>query len=146
MPDTQCIYVADREADIVEIFVEHAAQTEAADYLVRGQHDRQLSNGGSLRQALDEAPELGQIEFDLPKTENRKAQRITQTLRAVRVTLKAPYRIGIKLPDVEVTALLAQEQSPPDGADPIEWLLLTNLPIDTAEQAVEKIAWYLCRW
>ena len=98
----------------------------------------------TAQQALDQAPELGQIEFDLPKTENRKAQRIIQTLRAVRVTLKAPYRVGIKLPDVEVTALLAQEQNPPDGTDPIGWLLLTNLSIDTAEQAGEKIAWYLC--
>ena len=33
-----------------------------------------------------------------------------------------------------------------DGTDPIEWLLLTNLSIDTAEQAGEKIAWYLGRW
>jgi hypothetical protein len=54
--------------------------------------------------------------------------------------------MGIKLPDMEVTALLAQEENPPNGAAPIEWLLLTNLPIDTAEQATEKLAWYLCRW
>jgi len=64
----------------------------------------------------DEAPELAQIEFDMPKTEQRKAQR----LRAVRGTLKAPYRTGHKLPDVEVTALLAQEIDPPAGLEPIE--------------------------
>jgi len=146
LPDTQCIYVGDREADIYEIFAEHAKQASAADYLIRGQHDRKLANGKLLRQVLDDAPVLEHIEFDIPKTENRKAQRIAQSLRAVRVTLKAPSRPGIKLADTEVTALLATETNPPAGAEPIEWLLLTNLPIDTAEQAAEKLAWYLCRW
>lgn len=147
LPDTQCVYVADREADIYEIYAEHAKQASAADYLVRGQHDRALADGTSLRQALNEAPILDHIEFDMPKTDNRKAGRIVQSLRTVRVTLKAPSRPGgVKLPDVDVTALLASETDPPAGTAPIEWLLLTNLPLDTAEQAAEKLAWYLCRW
>lgn len=146
LPDTRCIYVADREADIYEIFVEQQRQSSPAHYLIRGRHDRLLADGRTLRQALDAAPVLDRVEFDLPKTENRKAQRITQTLRAVRVTLKAPSRVGAKLPDIEVTALLATEQSPAAGTDPVEWLLLTNLPIDNAEQAAEKLTWYLCRW
>jgi hypothetical protein len=50
------------------------------------------------------------------------------------------------LPDVEVTAILATEPHPPAGEEPVEWLLLTNLPVDTPEQAVEKLQWYLCRW
>jgi hypothetical protein len=146
LPDTQLIYLADREADIYEIFAERDAQTPAAEYLIRGQHDRKLSTGKTLRQALDKAPELDRIEFDLPKTESRKAQRIVQSLRAVRVTLKAPARSAHTLPDVEVTALLAQELNPPAGAEPIEWLLLTSLAVDTAEQAVEVLQCYLCRW
>ena len=146
LPDTQLIYLADREADIYEIFAERGAQTPAAEYLIRAQQDRKLSDARTLRQALDEAPELAQIEFDMPKTDQRKAQRVAQSLRAVRVTLKAPYRTGHKLPDVEVTALLAQEIDPPTGVEPIEWLLLTSLPVDTAEQAAEKLRWYLCRW
>ena len=28
----------------------------------------------------------------------------------------------------------------------MQWLLLTNLPVDTPAQALEKIQWYLCRW
>jgi hypothetical protein len=146
LPDTQCIYVADREADIYEIYAEHGRQAVAADYPVRGQHDRKLANGKLLRQVLDAAPILDHIVFDMPKTETRRAQSITQSLRAVRVTLKAPARPGLTLPDVEVTALLATETNPPQGAEPIEWLLPTNLPVDTAEQAAEILAWYLCRW
>jgi hypothetical protein len=146
LPETQLVYLADREADIYEIYAERTAQRPAAAYLIRAQHDRKLTDGKTLRQALAQAPELARIEFDMPKTEQRKAQRIAQSLRAVLVTLKAPFRAGHKLPDVEVTALLAQELDPPTGAEPIEWLLLTSLPVDTAEQAGELLQWYLCRW
>jgi len=146
LPGTQLIYLADREADIYEIFVEGNAHTTAAEWLIRGQQDRKLSDDRTLRQALDEAPELDRIEFDMPKSAQRKAQRIAQSLRAVRVTLKAPSRSGHKLADVEVTALLARELDPPAGAEPIEWLLLTSLPVDTPEQAAELLSWYLCRW
>jgi hypothetical protein len=47
---------------------------------------------------------------------------------------------------VEITAILASEPHPPAGEAPVEWLLLTNLPADTPEQALEKLQWYLCRW
>ena len=41
---------------------------------------------------------------------------------------------------------LASEPHPPTGEAPVEWLLLTNLPADTPEQALEKLQWYLGRW
>jgi hypothetical protein len=31
-------------------------------------------------------------------------------------------------------------------AEPIEWLLLTTLPVSSAEQAAEKVRWYTQRW
>ena len=147
LSETELIYLADREADLYEIFAEAHTQPVAAHWLIRGQHERKLADARTLRQALAEAPILEWIEFDLPKTEQRKAQRIAQSLRAVRVQLKAPRRPGgLKLPDVEITALLAQELNPPAGAEPIEWLLLSSLPVERPEQARELLSWYLCRW
>jgi hypothetical protein len=147
LPETELIYLADREADIYELFAEAHAQRSPAKWLIRGQHDRTLADGRTLREALAEAPILEWIEFDLPKSEKRKAQRITQSLRAVRVRLKAPRRPGGgKLPAVEITALLAQELDPPAGAEPVEWLLLTSLSVESAAQARELLSLYLCRW
>jgi len=149
-PDTQLIYVGDREADIYELFAEHhqaqQGQAPAAEWLMRAEHDRKLADGRKLWEAAAQAPVLARVEFDMPATDKRKARHISQTLQAVRVTLKAPYRPGKVLPDVEVTALLAQEEHPPAGEEPITWLLLTSLPIETAEQAIELLQWYLCRW
>ena len=47
---------------------------------------------------------------------------------------------------MEVTAILAWEETPPEGVEPIEWLLLTNLEIPSAQDAREKVQWYVCRW
>jgi hypothetical protein len=150
VPETRLVYTADREADIYELFVEcHPAQQtrgHGAEWLIRSEHDRKLSDGRKLWQAAAAAPVLAQVEFDMPATEKRTARHLVQTLQAVRVTLKAPYRAGEALPDVEVTALLAKEVNPPAGEAPITWLLLTSVPIGTAEQAVEVLQWYLCRW
>lgn len=40
----------------------------------------------------------------------------------------------------------ATERTPPAGAEPVEWLLLTTVPITTTEDAPERLAWYAVRW
>ena len=80
-----------------------------------------------------------------PSDHPRRGRRITQSLRALRVILLAPDGHAQRDP-VEVTAILAREENPAPGQTPIEWLLLTNLPVQTLEQAQQKLSWYLCRW
>jgi hypothetical protein len=147
LPDTRLTYIADREGDLYDLFVEAPCPEQGADWLVRVQHaDRCLVDGRTLRQALDAAPVLTQISFDRPAAKGRPARTVHQQLKAVRVTLKPPARPDRSLAEVTVTALLATEPNPPAGEDPLDWLLLTNIPIDTPEQARETLAWYLCRW
>jgi len=146
LPDTRLAYVADREADIYDLFVEAPCPESAADWLVRGQHDRALLDGQTLRQCLAEALVLTEMSFDQPGGNGRTARTVHQELKVVRVTLKAPTRPDRRLADVEVTAILATESHPPAGEEPVEWLLLTNLVVETPEQAIEKLQWYLCRW
>ncbi len=43
-------------------------------------------------------------------------------------------------------AVWVHEPNPPAGAEPIDWMLLTDLPLTTAEQAWEKVQWYCRRW
>lgn len=144
--DTRLTYVADREADIFDLFVEAPCPETAADWLVRGQHDRVLGDGKTMRQHLAAAPLLTETAFERPAGHGLKARVVHQRIKALRLTLPAPRRPDRKLPDVEVTALLATEPHPPTGEEPVEWLLLTNLRVDTPEQALEKLSWYLCRW
>ena len=67
-------------------------------------------------------------------------------MRAGRVRLKPPYRKDERLPEVEINTVLVEEINPPEGEEPITWLLLTSLPVDTFEQACLVVEYYLCRW
>jgi hypothetical protein len=147
LEDTRLTYIADREGDIYDLFVEAPCPERGADWLVRVQHqERLLTDGRKLRAVLDAAPVLTEVTFDKPASNGRPARTVHQQIKAVRVTLKAPSRPDRTLAEVTVTALLAFEPNPPAGEDPLVWVLLTNLPVETPQQAIEKLAWYLCRW
>ncbi len=143
---TRLTYVADREADIYDLFVEAPCPESGADWRVRSQHDRVLEDGHRLREPLAKAPVFTETTFERPAGHGLKARTVHQEIRVLRVTLPAPRRPDRTLPEVEVTAILAGEPHPPAGEEPVQWLLLTNLPVETPEQALEKIQWYLCRW
>ena len=40
----------------------------------------------------------------------------------------------------------ACERDAPPSRPPLEWKLITNLSVDSPEQAIEKIDWYAMRW
>ena len=50
------------------------------------------------------------------------------------------------MPDVEVHAVLVTEPNVPPGVEPVEWLLLTDLPIDTVDEVLCIVDYYACRW
>jgi hypothetical protein len=43
-------------------------------------------------------------------------------------------------------AVRVAEVNPPKGVKPLEWILLSNGPVATPEQAWERVAWYEYRW
>ena len=43
-------------------------------------------------------------------------------------------------------AVYVFEANPPDGAEPVEWMLLTNLRVTNVDEAYEKVLWYCLRW
>ena len=51
-----------------------------------------------------------------------------------------------KPPDIRINAVLFREDSPPEGVEPVEWLLLTNLPVSSFDEAREIARWYGLRW
>jgi hypothetical protein len=157
-PDTRVISMSDREGDIYEIFVEaQGIKKDAggkADWIIRANQNRKLvevddedkNKYKKLFQKIDEALVIGVVEFDLPKLKNRDARKVEQEIRALTVTLKAPYRKDQTFSDIAINVVFAKEINTPVGADPIEWIILTSLPIDSKEKALQVIEYYLCRW
>jgi transposase Tn5 family protein len=50
------------------------------------------------------------------------------------------------LPAVALWAVLVREVEPPATGEPIEWLLLTTVAVESVDDAVERVQWYSCRW
>ena len=101
---------------------------------------------GKLFDAIAEAPVLGKRIVRVPKTSKHKARKAKVTIRAQRIRLKPPYRPGVRLPELEINVILVKEETPPDGEEPIVWLLLTSLPIDRFAEVLRVVDYYTCRW
>lgn len=76
----------------------------------------------------------------------RESRTAEVDVRAGRVTLRPPWRPDRRLPEVTVNVVLVREVNPPANEPPVEWMLLTNWPIDDVEQVRQVIQYYCVRW
>ncbi len=161
VPDTKVVVISDSEGDIFECFADAGPEAgeKKAEWIVRACQDRSLSSEHErkLWREVGSTEELGTMEVVVSKNEPRSkddrkrkqprsARTATLTIQATRVTLNGPWRPGEKLADVTVNAVLVCETKPPKGEEPVEWLLLTSLSINTFKQVCLVIDYYSCRW
>lgn len=158
LPATQVVSLADREGDIYEIYEEAmqaASEGETkAHFVIRAQHDRRICteegkrSANKIKTALKSEKPLGQITLEVSETKKRKARtaHLTVYSKSLLIALPDKWKKDKNYKPVEITAILCTELNPPPGAEIIEWLLITDLPAVTFEQACEKIQWYSCRF
>lgn len=146
LPGTRLVSVADREGDVYEYFAK--AQALGVDLLVRAAWDRRVEGPHSyIWASLAKAPLLTTQKLQLPRRPGQPARVATLSLRAREITLKPPLNgTGARLAPMRMWALWACEMRPPANVDPIEWMLLTSVPIESAKQACERLQWYTRRW
>jgi len=147
MPQTQVVVCADREADIYELYDQKQAAPANVQLLVRGQHDRCLKDGSRLLESLGRPPAGGLMKVQVPRRERRPARTATLELRWQAVEINPPA-IALKKswPALKLYALWAREAHPPQGSEPVDWLLLSTWPIKTLKMAQRMVRWYSLRW
>jgi hypothetical protein len=159
LPTVQCVCVADSEADVYEVFAEPRGEYPV-HWLIRACQDRATDGGTGvrLREQVLATPVLYEVELlvrgrsakmpadDRARRQNREARRATVEVRAATVTLRAPQRHDRKLPQVMVNVVVVREPNPPAGETPVEWILVTTLPIDTPELVRTIVEYYCVRW
>lgn len=164
-PETQFVCVADSEADIYEL-LQQAQEGQNLDWIIRACQDRALrketENPGNqanhlrervlgsdvlFTQSIHVRGRKAKVQSDKRSRRQPRDSRDTDVeVRAARVTIRAPWRHDRKLEDVTINTVLVSEVSPPAGEVPVEWLLLTSLPIGDAEQVRTAIQYYTVRW
>ena len=148
---TRMVVMADREADIHEVFAARADTPHGAHLLIRAERSRNRGVVGEdetpalLWDTLTPQAPIGRREILIPPSEKRAARQATLDVRSAPVILRPPKRTP-NLAPVKVWAVLAQEVSPPPGVEGLEWMLLTTVAVQHKQDAFERLNWYARRW
>lgn len=147
LPSTQMVVLADREGDLYELHDGVQIGPPNVHLLVRAQHDRNLDGHQKLWAFLASQPLRESRDLQLPRRGNRAARTATVQIRWASVTIQAPA-VGPKKgwPPLTMRAVWVHEPAPPPEVEPLDWMLLTDLPVNTLAEAWEKVAWYCRRW
>lgn len=153
IPGVQVVSIGDREGDIYECLAE-AEKTDThhkADILVRSNHNRCLADASDttndkLEKKLIRCPVSYESKVILNRY-RRDEHTANVAIRASKVLIQAPNTSKKKtLPPLEMNAVLVSEIDPPKGEQPLHWLLLTTLPIDSLEEIQLIVSLYSKRW
>ena len=140
----RCVHIGDRESDIYELFC--LAQELNTHFLVRTCVDRLA--GGSTTTVVAEMKDSELRGLHSLQIRNRQGELTTAVLelRFCRMVVRPPISKQKDYPELVLTVIHATETDTPKDREKIEWKLLTNLPVRSCLDAIEKLEWYAQRW
>lgn len=149
------ITIADREADIYEFF--QLANKLNTDLLVRASHNRKINrsaihseiSGEYLWDFMNDKKHEGTVKVKVPKKGKNPERWATCQVKFSKINVLPSRKfIGPKDEELhlELYAIQILELNQPKESEPIEWMLLTTIPIHTLQEAIEKMKWYCLRW
>lgn len=140
----RCVHVGDRESDIYEFFCE--AADAGTHFLVRSNIDRWAGNGDhTIADEMAEVTVKGLHRIEV-KNEHGEPRQATLEIRYRKILVLPPIGKQKHLPALTLTVLHAVERDPPKRGPGIDWKLITDLPVLSRQDAIEKLAWYALRW
>lgn len=151
----EVIHIADRECDFYEFFREAISCKE--HFVIRAKSNRSInkkkrreSPSAHLFDFLKCKRSQGKITIDLQVNDEKKFRRANLSIIYSSISMPPPPNKTVnkdgELPMLEMSAIMAIERNPPAGSEPLCWVLLTDLPVNTLDDAIEKVKWYTVRW
>lgn len=140
----RCVHIGDRESDIFELFC--TAQEVGTHFLVRTCVDRLAGDGDhtiSEEMAEVEVKGLHRVEV---RDNNGDLDEAILEIRYRRIRVLPPIGKQKRYPALTLTVLHAEERGTPKNREKIDWKPITDLPIRSRKDAIEKLDWYALRW
>jgi len=136
------IYIADRESDYYAPM--NNCRLHGVDFIVRCAHDRRVAQSDEhLSEALAQAAALGRSTLELRARPGCPARTAVVEIRSLRVNFQGPRHLAA----LENTGVVeVREMAPPQGVEPLRWVLLTSLACATLQEALCVSGRYACRW
>jgi hypothetical protein len=140
----RCIHIADREGDIYELFC--LAREAGTHFLIRTCVDRLAGEGDhTIADEMEEVKVKGlhRIEF---RDDNGDCDDAVLEIRYRKIRVLPPIGKQKSYPALNLTVIHAEERGTPNHRKRIEWKLITDLPVASRADAIEKLEWYSLRW
>jgi hypothetical protein len=140
----RCVHIGDRESDIYELFC--TAREVGTHFLVRTCVDRLAGNGDhTIADEMEEVRVKGQHRIKV-RDNNGDQDEAVLDIKYRRIKVLPPVGKQKRYPSLVLTVIYAIERRTPKNRKKIDWKLITDLPIRSGKDAVEKLAWYAMRW
>ena len=150
--DFHLVSVCDREADIFELFYEHAKITNEnkPDLLIRARSNRNIDEGEEkhLFDELRNHTEVGEYTIVVPRKKGVQIREAVLQVNFKEVYITPPNNLLNRknYSKVKLYAVSTTEINPPKDSEPIHWIILTTIPVLNYNDAFEIIEWYRQRW
>ena len=151
VPDTCLVSIGDREADLFELFA-LARDPKSPRLLVRacqGRRRKVSTEAGRLPlwEHMQALPVAGHTGVDIPRRGQLKGRSAQLSVRLGAVRIDPPKdKAGTAGAPIDLWAVHLLEEDPPEGPQAVEWMLLTNVPTTSLDEALERARWYAARW
>lgn len=140
----RCVHIGDREGDIYELFC--TAQEIGTHFLVRTCVDRLAGDGNhTVADEMKRANIRGQHRLEVRDNDADPDVAVLE-IKYERIRLLPPIGKQKQYPSLELTVIHALERGKPKNRKRIEWKLITDLPVRSLKDAIEKLRWYALRW
>lgn len=140
----RCVHIGDREEDIYELFC--AANDVGAHFVIRSAYPRLAEDGTTKTDAQMQEVRLKGVHRITVRDEAGELSKAVLELRYLRMLVLPPVAKQKDYGPLELSVLYAEERGTPKGRERISWKLLTDLPVRSCEEAIEKLQWYALRW
>lgn len=142
--------VSDSLSDVFEYMAYEVEQDRL--FVLRAKENRRLAEPIGekfyLFDGVRSVPSMGQRTLKVAAAPGRKARTTQVQIVFMPVCIAPPNRKSGDYAPVPLNlwAVRVWEPNTPDDEEPLEWVLLTNDPVRTLQDAFERIDWYELRW
>ena len=140
----RCVHIGDRESDIYELFC--LSQEVGTHFLARTCVDRLAGDGDhTIADEMDEVAVKGLHRIEVRDSNGAPDEAILE-IRYRKIRVLPPIGKQKRYSALTLTVIHAEERGTPKNRKKIDWRLITDLPVQSRKDAIEKLEWYALRW
>ena len=144
-----CVDISDSLSDTFEYMAYEVSHQR--HFVLRSRENRNLVSPyhgeWHVQDAARKLPPMATYKIHMQQSAQHQERDATVHLAFATVEVKEPLvRSGdYTLKSVKLSVIRVWETDAPEGEKPLEWILLTNVPVMTITDARKRVAWYECR-